>query len=93
MATPGTILSYLSLLIAILGIGGVYTCIYVLIGLVMPKDQVGGAMVLIVTVGACASLMAPLIVLYPAPVPFLALTALLVISFICSCLLPMQEQT
>ena len=87
VAPAGTIASYVTLLIAILGVGGVYTCIYVLIGKVMPKDQVGGAMVFIVTIGACASLMAPLIVLYPAPVPFFALAGFLVLAFACSCLL------
>lgn len=36
MIPPGTLLSYLSLFVAILGVGGVYTVLYVLIGFVVP---------------------------------------------------------
>jgi len=34
---PGTFMGYATLFIAILGVGGVYTCLFVLIGLVIPK--------------------------------------------------------
>jgi len=34
----GSFLSYATLFIAILGVGGVYTCLFVLIGVVIPKD-------------------------------------------------------
>ena len=83
-------MSYITLLVAILGIGGVYTCMYIFMSTVPPKDQVGGATVLIITIGACASLMAPLIVLFPFPTPFFALTAFIAVALFCSFLLPNQ---
>lgn len=48
-------------------------------------------MVLIVTVGACASLFAPLIVLYSQPIPFVTLSAFLLIAIVCSCVLSRQR--
>ena len=71
-----------------LGVGGVYTAIYVLIKLVIPLEQVGGATVLIVTIGTSASLFAPLVVLLASPIPFLTLTANMAIPFIFTFLLP-----
>jgi Na+/melibiose symporter-like transporter len=37
LAPAGSLISYVTLFIAILGIGGIYTCLYVLIPLVVPK--------------------------------------------------------
>ena len=85
---PGTFMGYATLFIAILGVGGVYTCLFVLIGLVIPKQKIGGAMVLIITIGVGSSLGAPMIVLYDAPIPFFVLTVLILVSFIISCFLP-----
>jgi hypothetical protein len=34
----GTFMGYITLFIAILGVGGVYTCLFVLIGLVIPRQ-------------------------------------------------------
>jgi len=84
----GSFLGYVTLFIAILGVGGVFTCLFVLIRVVVPKQQVGGAMVLIVTIAASSSLGAPLIALYDAPIPFLVLTGLIVVAFTSSCFLP-----
>ena len=69
MIEGGTPIGYCCIFIAILGVGGVYSCLYTLVGLVMPKEQVGGAMVIIVTIGAGSSLSAPLVTLCPKPVP------------------------
>ena len=87
IAPVGSVLSYLTLLVSILGVGGLFTCIEVWIVKIMPKDQVGGAMVLIFTIGATASLMAPIIVLYPAPMPFFAMAGFIILAFACSLLL------
>ena len=84
----GTSMSYFTLYVAVLGVGGVYTAIYVLIKLVIPIEQVGGATVLIVTIGTSASLFAPLVVLFDSPVPFLTLTVSMAIPFIFTCMLP-----
>ena len=84
----GSFLGYATLFIAILGVGGVNACSLVLIGVVIPKHQVGGAMVLIVTLAVTSSLGAPLLVLYAAPIPFLVLTGLIVVAFTSSCFLP-----
>lgn len=86
----GSLASYMTLFIAILGVGGVYTAIYVLIYIVVPKEQVGGAMVLIVTIGTSLSLFAPIIVLYASPVPYLALTAMMLMSALMVCFLPRE---
>lgn len=86
----GSLLSYTTLAIAILGVGGTYTCIYVLIGLVVPSEQVGGAMVFIVTMGAFASLCAPLVVIFDTPVPFIVLAAMMSFASILTCLLPKE---
>lgn len=83
-----SLLSYMTLALAILGVGGVYTAIYVIIYAVMPKEQVGGAMVLIITFGVSLSLFAPIIALYDTPIPFLALTAMMCSSAFFTCLLP-----
>ena len=80
MLAPGTLLSYMSLFIAILGIGGTYTCLYVLIGVVVPQKIVGSATVLIATIGISSSLLAPLIPLFDAPIPFIVLSSLMFIS-------------
>ena len=70
----------MSLFIAILGIGGTYTCLYVLIGVVVPQKSVGSATVLIATIGISSSLLAPLIALFDAPIPFIVLSSLMFIS-------------
>ena len=70
----------MSLFFAILGIGGTYTCIFVLIREVVPQRNVGKATVLIVTVGACASLLAPLVALLDAPIPFIVISSLMFLS-------------
>ena len=49
-------------------------------------------MVLIITIGACASLFAPLIVVYAAPVPFVTMCSMMTFSFACSCILPTESQ-
>ena len=90
MVPLGSILGYVTLFIAILGVGGTYTCIYVLIGLVVPREQVGGAMVLIVTIGTSASLFAPMVVLYDSPVPYLVLASCMAMAQIMTCLLPKE---
>ena len=48
----------------------------------VPVSQVGGAMVLIVTIGVLASLFAPIVVIYDDPIPFLAMSAFMTIAFI-----------
>ena len=87
-APVGSVLSYVTLFIAILGVGGIYTAINILIFSITPKEQVGGAMVFIITIGTSASLFAPLVVVNEAPIPFLTLAAMMALAFICSCLLP-----
>ena len=84
LLVPGTLLAYMSLFIAFLGIGGTYTCIYVLIGVLVPQKSVGKAMVLITTIGTCASLLAPLIALADAPVPFIVIASLMFFSMVTS---------
>ena len=86
----GSVMGYVTLAVAILGVGGTYTCIYVLIGLVVPREQVGGAMVLIVTIGTSASLFAPMVVLYDSPVPYLVLASCMGVAQIMTCLLPKE---
>lgn len=86
----GSVLGYVTLALAIIGVGGVYTCIYVLIYIVVPKHQVGGAMVLIVTIGTSASLFAPIIVLYKSPIPFIALASMMAIASLMTSLLPAE---
>ena len=76
LLVPGTLLAYMSLFIAILGIGGTYTCIFVLIGVVVPQKSAGKATVLIVTIGVSASFFAPLIALTDAPVPYIVILSL-----------------
>ena len=56
----------------------------------MPHEQVGGAMVLVVTVGAFASLLAPMVVIFGSPVPFLILAGCMLIASIMTCLLPKE---
>ena len=70
----------MSLFVAILGVGGCYTCIFVLIREVVPQKNVGKATVLIVTVGATAAVLAPLIALLDAPVPFIVNASLMFLS-------------
>ena len=69
---------------AILGVGGVYTVMYVYISLVVPIEQAGGATVMILTIGTSASLFAPLVVLYDAPVPFLVMAVMMTIGVLLS---------
>ena len=38
VVAEGTALSYVTLTVAVLGVGGVYTCIFVLVGIVLPSD-------------------------------------------------------
>lgn len=78
----GTPLSYITLFVSILGIGGVLNCIYALIPSVMPREQVGGLMVLIVTFGMLTSVVAPMIALYEKPIPFECLVGLLTVSIL-----------
>ena len=54
----------------------------------VPLEQIGGAMVIIITIGISSSLFAPILVLYPEPVPFLAMATFMMISFVLTCFLP-----
>ncbi len=86
--TPaGSLISYVTLFIAILGVGGIYTCLYVLIPILIPKHQTGGAFVLIVTIGTFLSLFAPMIVLESQPIPFMTMVTLISIALFSSCFL------
>ena len=76
----GTFASYLTLAVAILGVGGVYTCIFVMVGLVLPSDQKSGAMIIIVTIGASLSIGAPMIIVLDSPYPFFFLSGFMVVS-------------
>jgi len=86
--TPGSFLGYASLFVAILGVGGVYTCIFVITGIVFPKQNVGSALLLVVVISVSASFYAPIIVLYKAPIPFLVLTCMMAAAFASSVFLP-----
>jgi len=70
----GTIASYLTLSIAVFGVGGVYTCVYIMVGIVLPSEQISGAMIIVVTAGGALSLGAPLMVLLDSPYPYICLT-------------------
>ena len=87
----GSYIQYCTLFVALLGIGGIYTCNYVLISQVVPVSQVGGAMVLIFTIGVLASLFAPIVVLHDDPIPFLAMSASMTIAFILLYTLKIEE--
>ena len=87
----GTIQCYISLFMAILGVGGVYTVMYVFIGLIIPIEQVGGATVLILTIATSLSLFAPLIVLLQGEISFLILTAMMAVGFILTFVLPQDK--
>ena len=76
----GSILSNMALILAILGVSGAYNTVFVVVGQVLPIEQVGGAMVIICSLGTCASLMAPLVVIYPTPIPFLMMAAFMIIA-------------
>ena len=84
-------MGYASLFVAILGIGGVYTCIFVITGIVFPKQNVGSALLLVVVISVSASFYAPIIVLYKAPIPFLVLTCMMAAAFASSVFLPKES--
>ena len=88
----GSILSYLTLAMERLGFGGTYTCVYVLIGLVVPAEQLGGAFVLIVTVGTAASLMAPMVTIFDSPIPFIVLACAMSLAALVTFLLPKERE-
>ena len=72
--------------------GGVYTVMYVYIGLIIPIEQAGGATVMILTIGTSASLFAPLVVLYDAPIPFLVMAIMMSIGVLLSIVLEKPEK-
>ena len=88
----GSVLSYLTLAMERFGFGGTYTCVYVLIGLVVPTEQLGGAFVLIVTIGTSCSLMAPMVTIFDAPIPFIVLAGAMSLAVIMTFLLPKEQQ-
>ena len=84
-------MSYATLAMERLGFGGVYTCVYVLIGLVVPTEQLGGAFVLIVTIGTAASLMSPMVTIFDAPIPFIVLACMMSLAVLMTFLLPKEH--
>ena len=84
----GSMLVYITSYIAVLGVGGVYTCIFVIITEVVPTEQVGGAMVLVVTVGATTSLIDPLVVVADKPIPQITIASFMALAILHSYFLP-----
>ena len=83
----GSILSYVSLFLAILGVGGTYASLYVLIADSVPTSQVGGVMVIACTIAVLSTTGAPIIVLLPAPFPYFFLASMITLSITVSCCL------
>ena len=81
----GNFVTYVMLFFAIQGVGGVYTCIYVIIGEKVHVTQVGGVMAWFVTVAVTAAIGAPLVVLSHKPIPYIVLGSCLSLSLIASC--------
>jgi len=74
----------LTLFIAILGVGGVFTCLIVLIVELVPKTQVGGVVTLQATFAVLSASAAPLVVLYDPPIPYFFLSSTIGLALIVS---------
>lgn len=83
----GSLLSYFSLFLAILGVGGTYASLFVLIADSVPTSQVGGVIVIACTIAVLSTTGAPIIVLLPAPIPYFFLASMITISITVSCCL------
>ena len=83
----GSLLSYVSLFLAILGVGGTYASLYVLIADSVPTSQVGGVMVIACTIAVLSTTGAPIVVLLPAPFPYFFLASMITLAITVSCCL------
>lgn len=84
----GSIWAYLALFIAIIGVGGTYSVLFILINKSIPTNQVGGAMLITCTIAILSTTSAPLVVLVEQPFPYFYLAAMLISSFLLSCKIP-----
>lgn len=84
-AAEGSFIAYFSLFFAVLGVGGVYASLYVLIADSVPTSKVGTVMVISCTVGVLSTAGAPLVVLVSSPFPYFFLAAMLLLAVLISC--------
>jgi hypothetical protein len=63
--TPGSLISYTTLFLAIFGIGGMFNCMFVLVNLNVPTDKVGRVSTLGFGMSYLGSAVCPFIVLLP----------------------------
>ena len=77
-------MAYITLFCAILGIGGSYATLYVVIAESVPTAQLGGVMVVSCAAAVLSTTGAPLVVLLSEPFPYIFLASMLALSIILS---------
>ena len=83
----GSFLAYFTLFIGILGVSGVYTVLYVILSIAVPREQVAGIMTICFTIAIGACMGAPMIALLEPPTPYVCLASVLALSFTTSVLI------
>lgn len=82
----GSIMASITLFAAILGVGGAFTGVYVLIAEVIPVRHLGSVMVLQCSFAVLSTMGAPLVALAEPPIPYFYLASLITLAFVLSLL-------